>query len=92
MHRPLIYLSRLLGNDSLGRALGCACAALQALVSVDLVVKIAHLDCICGTLSCAGTAGQALVSNNKSHDVTSVMYLTFRPLHCHCNTYLTKIN
>ena len=70
--RPFFLFSGLLLNDRLGGALGSACAALQALAGVDLVVQIAHVDRFGRTLSCAGTAGQALVGNNKSHDDTSI--------------------
>ena len=62
---------RSLLNNCLGGALSCASAALQALISVYLVVQIAHVNCFGRALSCAGTAGQALIGNNKSHDVTS---------------------
>jgi hypothetical protein len=73
---PFFYEFRLLLNDGLGRALGSAGAALQALAGVDLIVQIAHLDRFGRTLCCAGTAGQALVGDNKSHDDTSVFSLS----------------
>jgi hypothetical protein len=65
---------RLLLNNSLSRALSSARTALQALIGIDLVVQIAHVDSFSGTLCCARTAGQALVGNNKSHDDTSMLF------------------
>lgn len=58
--------------DSLGRALSRASAALKALVSVDLIVQVAHLDSLGRALCCAGAAGQAVVAYNKSHGITSI--------------------
>ena len=37
----------------------------------DLVVELTHVDGLSGALSSAGTAGQALIGDNESHDVTS---------------------
>jgi hypothetical protein len=35
-------------------------------------MDIAHINRLGRALCCAGAAGQALVSNNKSHDIPSV--------------------
>ena len=58
--------------NGLGRALSRAGAALQALALVDLIVKLAHINCLSRALGCAGTTGQALIGNNKSHDIPSM--------------------
>jgi hypothetical protein len=63
--------------NGLSRALGLAGAALQALALVDLIVELAHIDCLSGALSSAGTAGQALVGNNKSHGIPSIKNIRF---------------
>jgi hypothetical protein len=60
------------------RALGSAGAAIQALVSIDLIVRIAHADRFGRTLCCAGAAGNALVIDNVSHDESSICRLTSR--------------
>ena len=72
VYRPSFYVVvRSLLNNCLGRALGCASAALQALIGVDLIVQFAHVDRFGRALGCASTAGQALIGNNKSHYLTS---------------------
>ena len=67
-----------LALDCLCGALSCARTALKALAGVDLVVKLAHRDSFGRALSCACAAGQALVGNYKSHDVTSIRNLLNR--------------
>ena len=80
-YRPFYYcVQALLLDNSLSGALCSAGTALNALVSVDLIVQIAHVDRFSGALCSAGTAGQALISDNKSHSVTSVCYLTIHLL------------
>ena len=69
-----IHLNKSDALNGLGRALSRAGAALQALALVDLIVKLAHINCLSRALGCAGTTGQALIGNNKSHDIPS----TFR--------------
>ena len=59
------------GDNRLGRALRSAGAAIQALLRVDLIMELAHVDRLGRTLGSAGAAGQALVGNHKSHDRTS---------------------
>ena len=73
-------MQALLLDNSLSGALCSAGTALNALVSVDLIVQIAHVDRFSGALCSAGTAGQALISDNKSQSVTSVCYLTIHLL------------
>ena len=63
----------LLVHNGLGRALSSTGAALQALLLVDLIVQFAHVDRFCRTLSSAGAAGQALIGDNKSHDIPSII-------------------
>jgi hypothetical protein len=70
-------VSGLLLDNRLSGALGSACAALQALAGVDLIVGVAHIDRFGRALRCAGTAGQALVGDNKSHNDTSVCILAY---------------
>ena len=59
-------------RNSLSGALSCASTALKALIGVDLVVKLAHIDRFSRALSCARAAGQALIRNNVCHDITSI--------------------
>ena len=91
-------MQALLLDNSLSGALCSTGTALDALVSVDLIVQIAHVDRFSGALCSAGTAGQALISDNKSHSVTSVCYLTIHLLGIYglympyCITSCSKIN
>jgi hypothetical protein len=64
-------MMELLQSDRLGRALGSAGAALQALIGIDLVVDLTHVDGFSRALSCARAAGQAIIADNVRHVVTS---------------------
>lgn len=79
-------VKKLLLNDSVGRALSSASTALKALVTVDLVVQLTHVNSLSRALSSAGTAGQAFIVNNKSHNYTSVCIYQFATDWKHCNT------
>ena len=74
------FVGELFGSGSAYGTYARTSTALNALVSVDLIVQIAHVDRFSGALCSAGTAGQALISDNKSHSVTSVCYLTIHLL------------
>ena len=58
--------------NGLGRTLGSAGAALQALILVDFIMELAHINCLSRALSSTGAAGQAFIGDNKSHDISSV--------------------
>ena len=74
----IIRCKKLLLNDSVGRALSSASTALKALITIDLVVQVAHFNSFGRALRSAGAAGQALIGNNKSHNFTSVCILSVR--------------
>jgi hypothetical protein len=78
-------------GNGLGGALSCAGAALNALLSVDHIVDIAHIDRFYRTLSCAGAAGQAIVINKISHNESSICKIDLK-VWLHCSTSLPKIN
>jgi hypothetical protein len=58
---------RLFSCGSGHRASLCASTALDALVSVDLVLAIAFLDCVYRASLCASTASNALIGNLVCH-------------------------
>jgi len=66
-----------LSNGSSNGASFCACAALNALVSIDLVLGIAFLDCANGTSFCARTASDALVGNLVCHRKIPPYFIIF---------------
>ena len=89
LHRPFFMSRELLERNSLGRALGSAGAALQALIGVDLVVDLSHVDGFSRALSCASAAGQAIIADNVRHIVTP--YVFFRPFGPHFFCIVTQL-
>ena len=77
-------------NDCLCGALSLAGTAGQALLMVDLEMRLALVNSLSGALLCAGAAGQTLFSNNKCHCI--YLHFVIKQLTCtlHCTTEIQK--